>query len=415
MKVLWVSSRIFDEVDEKQSGVWQKALAEKLVGQEDLILGNISYQDGINEATYSVYKNIHQWGIPGKGKVNNGMPPDKVCRWFSEVVNNFNPDIVHVWGSENPFKLLPFKYNIAGIKVLAMQGVLSSIGNTLFMGLSLKDAFSTIGLREILTKSSLWSIRRSFCNESEVEKKIIKSAEYIITQSDWTESQIKIINAKVPCYRTTRTLREPFLDCKKWSSIEHNKNIVYTASWGYSLKGLHVLIKAMAIVKRDFPDVELRIAGTIGRRDILGDGYLRFILKKIKDLGLEKNIVWLGGISAEDIVKNLQEASVFAHASFVESYSVAVAEAMSVGTPSVVTFAGAIPEMADNNIEALFFTIGDYKRCAHLIVKLLSDKVLSKEISNNALKRSRERNIDNDAVSNQMNIYRKILNMSVRG
>jgi glycosyltransferase involved in cell wall biosynthesis len=412
MKVLWVSSRIFEKVDEKQSGVWQKALAEKLADHKELILGNISYQDGIKETTYSVYRTIHQWGIPRIGKVNNGMPPKKVCRLFSETVKEFNPDIIHVWGSENPFKLLPFKDNIPGKKVLAMQGVLSSIENTIFMGLSLRDSLSTFGIREILTQSSLWSIRRSFRKESQVEEQIIKSAEYIITQSDWTDSQVKPINTQATYYRTIRTLRKPFIDCNTWLNYEHKKHVLYTTSWGYSLKGLHVLLKALAIVKHDIPDVELRIAGAYGRCDFLGDGYFRFVLRLIRKLGLQHHVVWLGGIEANEIVKNLQQASVFVHTSFVESYSVALAEAMSVGTPSVVTFAGAMSELADNNKEALFFTIGDYKRCAHLIIKLLCDEKLSTEISQNALKRSLERNKFNDVATNQMNIYRKILGMA---
>lgn len=409
MKVLWISSSIFDEADEKQSGVWQKALAEKLIEQKNLTLGNISYQVGIKERRYSVYKTIHQWGIPYMGKVKKGMPPEKVCRLFSEAVKNYNPDIIHIWGSENPFKLLPFNSDLPGIKVLAIQGLLNTMGINCLPWFTLKDIVSMIGIREILKKQNVVSVQRSFFREGRIEEKIIKSSNYVITQSEWTESNLLSVSNNIKYFRTHRELREPFIKCKKWSEYEHKNAIIYTSSYGYTWKALYILIRALPIIKIYFPDIQLRIAGNIGRTDILGEGYLRYIIKIIKYYKISDNVLWLGPLNAIQIVNELQHASVYVNPSNVESYSNTLAEAMSVGTPSVVTFAGAMPELADNNKDALFFTIGDYKRCAHLVVKLLSDEMLSKDISNNALKRSRERNDDNDVASIHMNIYRKIM------
>ncbi len=85
---------------------------------------------------------------------------------------------------------------------------------------------------------------------------------------------------------------------------------------------------------------------------------------------------------------------------------------MSVGTPSVVSFAGAMPELAENNKEALFFTPGDYKQCAHLIIKLLSDHDLALRISQNAIKRSAQRELKTDVASNQIEIYKEIIRLN---
>lgn len=412
MKVLWVSSRIFDEADEKQSGVWQKALAEKLAEEQGLILGNISYQDGITVTTYSVYKTIHQWGIPRFGKVKNGVPPEKVCRLFSEAVMQFNPDIIHIWGSENPFKLLPFRSDLSGIKVLAIQGLLSSMGLNCLPWFTIKELLSMIGLREIIKGGNVFSVQRSFVKEGRIEDEMIKICDYVISQSEWTESHLLSINKNIKYFRTHRALREPFVKCKKWDEFEHNEFIIYTSSYGYTWKALYILIRALPIIKIYFPKIQLRIAGNIGRTDFLGEGYLRYIVKLIKKSRIADNIKWLGPLNADQTVHELQQASVYVNPSNVESYSNTLAEAMSVGTPSVVTFAGAMPELADNNKEALYFTIGDYKRCAHLIIKLLCDEKLSTEISQNALKRSLERNKIKDVASNQMDIYRKILGMT---
>lgn len=409
MRVLWVSASIFDDKEERQSGAWQKAMAEKLVEQNDIVLGNISYQPQTKAITRSVYKKIIQWGIPCLGRAIKGMPPQKVCALFEHAVSEFNPDIIHVWGSENPFKLLPFQHNIPGIKVLAIQGVLNSMGPNCLRGMSAREMISTIGIRELIKGNSIFSVTRAFFNEGKIENSMILKSDHIITQSDWTDSQIHPVNPRARLYRTRRVLRDVFTNCKKWTDFSHDNPILFSSAIGYSWKGLHVLIKALPLVKMQYPDIQVRLAGKIGRTDIFGDGYLRMMLKMIKNNGLEDNVVWLNDITATEIVMHLQQASVYINPSFVESYSNTVAEAMSVGTPSVVTFAGAMPELAENNKEVLYFTPGDYMRCAHLICKLLADSQLSKEISINTAKRSEERNARFDTVKAQIKIYEDIL------
>jgi glycosyltransferase involved in cell wall biosynthesis len=341
------------------------------------------------------------------------MPPQKVCVLFEQAVKEFNPDIIHVWGSENPFKLLPFQA-IKNIPVLlTIQGVLGSIGETILKGLSFREVASTVGLREILTNSSLLAIRRSFIKETLIEQQMLRAADFIETQSDWTDSQIMPINSSARFFRTQRVLRDSFLHCSKWLSFEHSKPVIYTASWGYSLKGLHILINALAIVRDVFPDVELRIAGAVGRHDWLGDGYLRLILRMIRKHRLEQNVVWLGAIDSNEIGINLQQASVFVSTSFVESYSLTLAEAMCIGTPSVISYAGAMPELALPEREALFFSPGDYKRCANQIIKLLKNVNLALELSSMSVKRSKERERDVDVVEMQTKTYKEIL--KIRG
>lgn len=409
MKVLWISTRLFNIHEETQSGVWLKALGIKLAEAENIILGNISVTDGIKDIERCDFGNIMQWALP-RPKINRKGEIDKKTKiLFSEVIEEFKPEILQIWGSENPFKLLPFKEKFPGVKVLTMQGVLGSIGPVLLSGLSCRQLIYTIGIREIITRRNLFSTKRSFIKNARYEEEMVKRSKYIITQSEWTDSQLITINPNAIYYRIHRVLRPQFLECKNWLDFEHPEPLLYSAAIGYSLKGLHTLIKALSIIKMFYPNVVLRLAGLTGRRDFLADGYLRLILKLIRDYELDKNIEWLGPITANEIVTNLQKVSVFIQPSFVESYSLTLAEAMSVGTPSVVSFAGAMPELAENNKEALFFTPGDYKRCAYLTIKLLSDKELAKEISLNAVKKAKARNIETDIVKQQIDIYNDIL------
>jgi glycosyltransferase involved in cell wall biosynthesis len=414
MRILWISIRIFDNYDEYETAVWLKALAIMLSKTSSLTLANISCKNGIKVLTRCDYGQIQQWAFPVFKINRHGYPSKKISKLYDKILKEFKPDIVQIWGSENFFKLLPFQKEFHGLKVLTMQGVLSSIEPNILRGLTLKEVFSTIGIREIATWRNLFTIKSSFKNDAILEQKMINRSDLIITQSEWTESQIKTINSNLTVFRTQRVLRNEFIECKKWTDFIHYTPILYSASVGYSIKGLPTLIKAMAIIKEEYPTVVLKLAGAIGRKDILGDGYLRFILRLIRKHNLEKNVIWLGPITAIEVVHNLQDASVFINPSLVESFSMVLAEAMSVGTPSVVAFSGGMPELADNNTEALFFSPLDYKYCAFQILKILRNPEMAKRISSQSVLKSNQRIAINDIVNNQLNLYEKILKFQKR-
>lgn len=413
MRILWVSLRLFDNSDEKETAVWLKALGVKLISLPDIDLANVSIATDAAQTERRDFGKIKQWALPKFSSSKKGLPPEAIQRDYEKILAEFKPDIIQIWGSENPLKLLPFHVPSNAVKVLTMQGVLSSIAERSLIGLSFKEIISTIGIRELIKRQNIYTIAESFNDDAMLEVEMIKNSKYIITQSSWTESQIRHLNPQAVFYRVHRELRAEFVTVEqKWTDFKHDKPIVYSAAIGYTLKGLHTLIKAMSIVKLFLPNVELRLAGKTGRRDWLGDGYFRYILKLIKKYDLENNVKWLGPISAKDIVKNLQEASVFVNPSMVESYSMVVAESMAVGTPAVVSYAGAMPELATPDKEALFFSPGDHKQLAYCVIGLLNDPNLSSVISIAAQKKSKLRTVEIDNSQQQYLIYKDILERS---
>jgi len=409
IRVLWVTLRVFSAEAETQTAAWLKAQALLLKDSGFVTLCNISTDGRVNNVERRDFDSIEQWVFPSLKLDGNGMPPLNICNEYKRVIDEFKPDIIQVWGSENPLGMCPFKVEVKIPVVFIVQGVLFSIADCLLKDLSFKERLSCIGLREIITRSSVFSSQKSFVKDGIIEKQMINHADYIVVQSKWTESQILSVKRDAKVLFTHRCLRKEFLELEKWTKFQHDRPIIYSAAIGYPLKGTLTLLKTLCIVKNRYPDVELRIAGRIGRTDWLGDGYLRMLMRFIDKNGLSNNVVFLGAINASQIIKELQSASVFVNPSFVESYSQVVAEAMAVGTPSVVSYAGAMPELAPND-EVLFFTPGDYRNCAHKICELLSNSTLANELSEKAYHKSNEREKEFDIVQEQINIYNTVLN-----
>lgn len=96
---------------------------------------------------------------------------------------------------------------------------------------------------------------------------------------------------------------------------------------------------------------------------------------------MQENVIYLGSLDENQIITHLQEANACVIPSFIETYCLAFAESMIVGTPTIASFAGAMPELAENGKEALFYNSVDYYTCAALIDKVLQNRGLAEKLS----------------------------------
>jgi glycosyltransferase involved in cell wall biosynthesis len=141
------------------------------------------------------------------------------------------------------------------------------------------------------------------------------------------------------------------------------------------------LIKAFAIIKKDYPTAEFLIAGEGPEKE-----NLQILITK---LGL-KDIKFIGNVSYEEMPSLFQAATIFLHGTKIESFGIALVEAMSSGTPIISTNVGGIPDIIDDNTNGFLVDHGDYSTMAEKIILLLNDKELYQRISKNGISQSRK-------------------------
>jgi glycosyltransferase involved in cell wall biosynthesis len=84
------------------------------------------------------------------------------------------------------------------------------------------------------------------------------------------------------------------------------------------------------------------------RLKIVGRGPMKpFLEKRALELGVSGRIDFYSNLSRKDLLQMYAEADVFALLSRYEAYSIAVAEALTVGTPCVVARTSALTEWED--------------------------------------------------------------------
>ncbi len=410
MRILWLSNKVLTDNDSGSTGTWLDAMAQALVRSRAVELGNISQGKDARRD----YGSIRQWIIPSKNVGRNGLPPNSIVRDIIQITEEFSPDLIHVWGTEGFWGLLTSRGLIRVPALLETQGLKWTIARVFEGGLTLREQIQCTRFKEIVKGTSIYNWKRKFYKWGKFEQEMILGHKFITTQSQWLYAQIKPLLSSPIIFSNDFMLRKPFYSATPWNSSSNNI-IFCVAAYAFPFKGLHIAIRAIAMLKRYFPDIQLHIAGAIQKKWIRQDGYVLWLNRLIKDLNLTDNVYWLGPISDNEIILELQKCSLLLLPGFVEGYSLALAEGMYLGVPSVTSYAGGMQSLAKDEETTLFFTPGAVEMCAHQIERLLKDRLLSEQIGKRAREIALIRNDPEKILNKQIDIYMQVLeNCNIR-
>ncbi|MFA6592175.1 MAG: glycosyltransferase [Bacteroidales bacterium] len=416
MKVLWFSNCVLGDKSSRGSGSWLFAMRGLIASEVSLF--NIT-NGPVSQPVHNNYGDIEEYVLPNF-RLSDGVPSKSGVEVISKIVDEIDPDIVQIWGDENYWALLFSRGLLKRPNVLLdMQGVMSSVPDVFYGGLNHCDVDIRLGLIELRYPHR--SVRAKFNHYLKVkvpqEKEILSSAMLVSSQSEWVRDQIAAeLNPKAKVYDTLFPLRDAFYKSEKWRKPSHSNEEIFTsASYMLPFKGIHVLLKALAILKSKHPNVCLRIAGAdpLSKNSVKNssaNGYTRLLVSMISELKLQDNVLFEGPMNAEQLCERALNSDLFVCPSFVESYGSAAAEALYLGVPSVLAYSGNLPYFSSKEQSALYYPAMDYVSCAARMERLLSEPTLCNDLSLNA-KRALKELCDPYAVKErQLSIYRDILN-----
>lgn len=148
------------------------------------------------------------------------------------------------------------------------------------------------------------------------------------------------------------------------------KTVLYTGRLAEE-KHIDDVIRAVAMAKKDIPDISLAITG---------HGSVEKKLQALaEELGIKDQVKFLGYVDKEIYPQVYQASDLFAIMSTAESQSISLVLAMSAGLPVIGANARALPEFISKE-NGVVVEIGDYKTLAKEIVKILSNLDLAKKL-----------------------------------
>jgi glycosyltransferase involved in cell wall biosynthesis len=171
------------------------------------------------------------------------------------------------------------------------------------------------------------------------------------------------------------------------------------------LKGLHTLLEALGQVKTHVPTVSLRVAGPV-----LDEVYATALRERVRTLGLEDAVVWLGSLDKPTILEEMRAADALVLPSQTENLPQTLQEAGSIGLPFVASSVGGVEDFVPVGLEnTVLVSPNDPATLAVKIIKLLEDDAFRAKVASE-LKAHVRTNFSNERIAAQtLALYETIL------
>ena len=376
IKVLWIVNTIFPEVNEylnnnksfKTSGGWLIASADELMSSGGIELSIINVSPRVKRLSFVKGDKIHYYVLPFHKNYKDYYSDMK------EVNRLSTPDIVHIHGTEMPFGRAWIDACPINNVVVSIQGLISVISQYYFAGLSYWEILSNITLRDIL-RTTILGERKDFIKRGEIEKDVLKRVKHIVGRTSFDHAHCLAINPDLNYHFCNESLRREIYG-GVWRYDKCKPHSIFLSQASYPIKGLHLVLKALPLIKRHFPDVTIRVAGgDITRMDSLEwklrqSGYGKIIRELIKKNKLEDTIIFTGPLDSAQMKNEYLNANLFICPSSIENSSNSVCEAQILGVPTLASYVGGLPDLIPNEDCGILYRYDDIEMLAFKVCQL---------------------------------------------
>lgn len=415
MRILWFTNDPLPALNRRVgrpiasgTGHWMSSLLEYLVTMSGIEIEIATAWPGLKDDQFTdggiKYFALGQPRLPGSYFDCRSKDLAKCA----DLVRERAPDLVHIHGTERFYGLLPARKLIQTPCIISIQGMLSACRDAFFGALSPAEIWKANRLIEVVSRRGLLWFYREHVRAARYEQEILAGTQSFMGRTDWDRARVKSVNPGASYYHTGELLRPVFSQCR-WNAQHCRRHTVLFTKLGRApYRGTELILKAMGIVRRQFPDVELRLADHFETRR----GYDRLLQRKIVEAGLMGNVELLGYLDANQVAGELCRAHVFALASYVENSPNSLCEAMRVGVPCVATYAGGIPSLVEHRRTGLLVPPGDAQVLADTIMSIFRDDNLAIQLGRAAAADASERHAPRVVLSQVLNAYSSVLTAS---
>lgn len=222
------------------------------------------------------------------------------------------------------------------------------------------------------------------------------AAHYIAVSHSLRKEMIK---SGFPSYKISTIHNGLDLDSLKSSVIKNSKNrgireeynitgnafIIVLIALLRPRKGVEVIIKAMKLILRHFPDLHLLIVGSddISEAPEYGNGLRRLT----SEHSIESNVTFTG--FRDDVPAILSQCNLMVLSSlFGEGLPMTVLEAMAIGVPVVASRVEGIPEVIEDGVNGFLVNPGDVEQLANRIIEVINNPNLLRNVKDEAQRRA---------------------------
>lgn len=420
MKVLWFTSTSskyeLTKSNHAYNGCgWISSLEEIICTHTDIDLG-IAFFHQVDErritkdkVSYYPMKSypMNKWknfidkykGLPKKNKYEL----DKI----QNVIEDFKPDIIHIFGTEYIFASIYKTVNIP--IVIHLQGLLAPYYNAYYpININKLSVWTYIkDIKSVLSNNSLERRRKIMLTSAKREIFYFQNIPFFMGRTDWDYEVCHFLSqGKAEYFKVDEILRPIFY--KKagiWEYKNTDKIIIVSTISETIYKGLDLILKTAELLKNyGRYNFEWHVIGVKSSMRTLG------LYEKAADIK-SKNvpIIFEGVKTAEEIIEIECHASVYVHPSYIDNSPNSLCEAQMVGIPIIATDVGGVSSLIEHKKTGILVPANAPFELAFWIEELFKNKDFAVFLSKNGIETAKIRHNPKIIIEQITHCYTEII------
>ncbi|CAN5331387.1 glycosyltransferase [soil metagenome] len=365
MKVLWFTNTPSKAAAEfgfnSFGGGWISSLETMLLKDNKHSLGICFFYDGVSYKKIEK-NNVVYYGIPLQKESalkrvlhrHRAILNDDHSPFIDQVIADFTPDLIHVFGTEMGYgKLLLRKFKKV---IFHLQGLTAPYSEVYFPPyFTKKMSFFNSSGNDMIRGLTYYNDYQLLKKRGQRELEILQSWKYFTGRTDWDRNYTSLINSGATYFHCDELLREDFF-AAEWKVPAQDINlktiVIGTTINPNFYKGLDLIYKVIPLLS-DY-SIEWKLFGLDEKHELN---------KTIKNyLHIKEgnpSIHFYGQTGAVDLIKELQSCHFFVHPSYIDNSPNSVCEAQLLGMPVLASAVGGVNSLITHKETGFLFNPHD--------------------------------------------------------
>jgi glycosyltransferase involved in cell wall biosynthesis len=327
------------------------------------------------------------------------------------VIDDFKPDVIHIFGTEGLFSSIQKYTNIPVI--VHIQGIINPYLNSYF---PIGHNKSTLKFSKYFIFKNLFGLGKlsdynRLQKQAIREKNNLRITKFVMGRTNWDSSLVKLYNPNVNYFHVNEVLRPPFycFENYKFNNINKIDKLVLISTISSTInKGIDVILKTAKLLKEESGiDFEWNIIG-LNENDKL----LKYFITATGIFPNKVNVKFLGVKSAEQIFELLNKSDIFIHPSYIDNSPNSICEAQIMGVPVIACNVGGVSTIVEHMITGILIPSNGIHELTSWIIELMYNNDLKSRLSNNSKLQARKRHNKDKIISDLVSVYRYIITKS---
>ncbi|MCB1331088.1 MAG: glycosyltransferase family 4 protein [Maritimibacter sp.] len=323
---------------------------------------------------------------------------DALLARAERVIDDFKPDLIHVFGSESCFGLLSERSDVP--LMIHMQGSLPAYANARFPpGYSRFDFLRACGGNP-LSLYRMISNDRAFLRRARGEENALRTCRHFMGRTEWDRAIAAIYSPTASYDYCAEALRPDFFDESRVWTPPGGERISLVSTLSNPLyKGADLILKTARLLRHE-----------IGREldwQVFGIDKARLQEAKTGVQAGDCGVAFKGVAEGTTIRDALLAADVYVHPSYIDNSPNSLCEAQVLGLPVVATNVGGVASLVRDGQDGFLVPANDPFMMAQRITQLKDDPERARGMGRSARELARDRHAPDRIRADLAAIYLK--------